>query len=396
MENQPRLPWFRLATMARQAEADSQSQPEPAQPAQAPPAPVPRQSTLPVARRPMVPPPVPQTRVPTPPLSSQPVIRRPAVLSPTVQPAQPNPRPVTPPPQQDSPKPAVPTRTTAPSPPPSPKVIKTSTPTPPPSPRVKTATQVPPISVSDNKAANPEVENKPAPVLSPLKSIAMLEDRDNKVNGNGGSYNNTNNNTNGTNGSADTSGKMNGATYSNGNSKISTGNNGNNGKNNYNDINHNNKNNAPHPEKKEIENGRGMFETRGKHQHSNSGTAMPNANHKKSDRDTKVITIAGENIGALMELGHNAHSYSRKMHQGGNSPKSGSGTQDEKAAESMDSKGGARAKPMTSLVNSNVQSINNSLLFNSSCTQKSPGVHLTFKSKSKGKAHKHGINSPSS
>lgn len=368
MENQPRLPWFRLATMARQAEADSQSQPQPAQPAQAPPAPAPRQSTVPVVRRPIVPPPVPQTRVPTPPLSSQPVIRQP-----TAQPAaQPTPRPVTPPPQQDSPKPTLPTsngisspKTTAPSPPPSPKVIKTSTPTPPPSPRVKTATQVPPISVSDNKAANPEAENKPAPVLSQL----VLEDTNNKVNGNGNT-NNTNKSVNGSN--ADTSGKMNGAKNSNGS----------NGK----------TNSAPHPEKKEIVNGQGMFETRGKHQHSNSGTAIPNSNHKKSDRDAKIITIAGENTGALMELGHNG----RKMPQGGNSPKSGSQPKDEKAAESMDSKGGARAKPMTSLVNSNVQSINNSLLFNSSCTQKSPGVHLTFKSRSKGKAHKHGINSPSS
>jgi hypothetical protein len=390
MEKQPpRINWFRLATRARQAEADSQPQSEPIQQAQAPPATATRQPTLPVVRAPVVPLPVMQPRPTAPSVTqptSQPVMQQPVVVLPPVQPTQPVRRPPTPPqvqpaqpgrrpvtpPQQDIPKSAVPTSNgvskpiSAPSPPPSPKVIKTSTPTPPPSPRVTLQAQIPLISVS--KTTDPEAETQLPLVQFQLKSIAIQEDGVNKANGNGVGYNNAN----------------------------TTISNGGNGKNSSSDSNQGNMNHAPHPKKKEIENGQERFESRAKPPHFSSGMAMSNSGHKKSQKDMKVITLAGENIGALMELGHNVHGYDKKMHHGGTNLTSKSPAQDGKASQSMDNKSTTRSKPMTSLVNSNVHSINNSLLFNSSCTQRSPGVYVTYKSNSKGKAHKTSHGSTSS
>jgi hypothetical protein len=419
---QPRINWFRLATIARQAEADSQPQPEPAQQAQAPPATVTRQPTQPVVRAPVVPLPVAQPRATTPSVTqpaSQPTMQQPVVAPPTVQPAQPDRRPPTPqpvqpaqpdrrsptpppvqpaqpdrrpptpppaqpdrilptppavqpaqpdrrpptpppvqpaqpdrrpvtPPQQDIPKSDVPTSNgvskslSALSPPPSPKFIMTSTPTPPPSSRVTLPSQVPPTSIS--KTTNPEAETEPPLVQFQLKSKATQEEGGDKVNGNGGVYNNTNT-AKSISGNADTSAKMNGARYNDGNNKIR---NGGNGKNTSSDSNQGNMNHEP----------------------------------KRKSQNMKVINIAGKNIGALMEFGHNVHGDGRNntLHKG-NSPTGGS--------PAHGSKSTTRSKPTTPLVNNNVQSINNSLLFNSSCTQKSPGVHATFKFREqKGKARK--------
>jgi len=95
---------------------------------------------------------------------------------------------------------------------------------------------------------------------------------------------------------------------------------------------------------------------------------------------TSVITLAGENKGASMNVGggksknggewHGGHGYRL---DGG----SGSGNDGKKAA--------GKAGMMTALINSNVQVINNSLLLQSSCNGGDPGVHLKLSAKSASK-----------
>ncbi|XP_073013142.1 uncharacterized protein [Typha latifolia] len=104
---------------------------------------------------------------------------------------------------------------------------------------------------------------------------------------------------------------------------------------------------------------------------------------KKVEREISIINIAGENMGAYMEVGYGKPSQKQQNGQGSlpavvqaSNPR----TLVEKASGKKGTKAAAEenAKPMASLVNSNVQCLNNSLLFNSSCTQQSPGVHMTL------------------
>ncbi|XP_072980796.1 uncharacterized protein [Typha angustifolia] len=100
---------------------------------------------------------------------------------------------------------------------------------------------------------------------------------------------------------------------------------------------------------------------------------------KKVEREISIINIAGENMGAYMEVGYGKPSQKQQNGQG-SLPAERPRTLVEKASGKKGTKAAAaeNAKPMASLVNSNVQCLNNSLLFNSSCTQQSPGVHMTL------------------
>lgn len=81
---------------------------------------------------------------------------------------------------------------------------------------------------------------------------------------------------------------------------------------------------------------------------------------------TSIITLAGDNKGASMKI---------------SSPAPGSkGAGDDKRS-SADGKGGVKA-----MINSNVQSINNSLLLHSSCSGGDLGVHLKLKLSSNSKS----------
>ncbi|KAK1319978.1 hypothetical protein QJS10_CPB04g01195 [Acorus calamus] len=114
----------------------------------------------------------------------------------------------------------------------------------------------------------------------------------------------------------------------------------------------------------------------------------------------KVITIAGENKGAHMELGSrshkgrhvqrhginkssHAHTYVEEVHGGG----MGDGKamvlkekEKEKENEKMhlSSSSSSSTPPISTLVNNNVQGINNSILLNGSCTHRNPGVHISL------------------
>jgi Skp family chaperone for outer membrane proteins len=93
---------------------------------------------------------------------------------------------------------------------------------------------------------------------------------------------------------------------------------------------------------------------------------------------TSVITLAGENKGASMNVGGGKSKNGGEWHGGhGYRLDGGSGSDGKKAA----------GKPgmMTALINSNVQVINNSLLLQSSCNGGDPGVHLKLSAKSASK-----------
>lgn len=116
----------------------------------------------------------------------------------------------------------------------------------------------------------------------------------------------------------------------------------------------------------------------------------------------RVITIAGENRGASMEL---IHSPNRNKHEGTGDPHylykkgnpktrtHGSGSE---GYSSSDKEGNPKDKsqkgkgitsssvPINAFMNSNVQSINNSILYNTSCTHHDPGVHLALSRKPSG------------
>ncbi|CAN6704614.1 unnamed protein product [Malus baccata var. baccata] len=135
--------------------------------------------------------------------------------------------------------------------------------------------------------------------------------------------------------------------------------------------------------------------------------------HKKSPSSSdheaagiRVITVAGENRGALMELikspkKHGSGEHSHYIHKKGND-KTLMGNQSDQSSYSGSSDSGseegkhkskdkshrtgkaAASKPASAFMNSNVQGINNSIVYNSSLTHHDPGVHLAFSKKPNG------------
>ncbi|RWW68898.1 hypothetical protein BHE74_00023541 [Ensete ventricosum] len=213
---------------------------------------------------------------------------------------------------------SVPSRQTLPSsptPPQSPKVIKTSFPTPPRSPRTN-LTQPP---------ATPVRHLEPEP-MQPKLAVEQ--------------------------GNANTRGAGNGA----GNSRNS---------NHSNSMHDNMKGRAASPKTDE------------KSSATENGSAGKPATKKKeneNENEMKGITIAGYNMGAYMDLGssHGRQIGKQQLHHA----KGESQTEDGNDTEGKTTKTASKQKPRISAVNSNVQSVNNSLLFNASCTQGSPGVHI--------------------
>ncbi|KAK4730226.1 hypothetical protein R3W88_023214 [Solanum pinnatisectum] len=106
------------------------------------------------------------------------------------------------------------------------------------------------------------------------------------------------------------------------------------------------------------------------------------------DFGMSVLTLAGENKGAVMELSPSRKTYSPQSLQKKGSPKSWNSEDDgEKSGNESGRKGDKmqnKSLPMTAFMNSNVQGINNSILHNASCTHHDPGVHLVFSRKTNG------------
>lgn len=106
------------------------------------------------------------------------------------------------------------------------------------------------------------------------------------------------------------------------------------------------------------------------------------------DFGMSVLTLAGENKGAIMELSPSRKTYSPQSLQKKGIPKAWSSEDDGEKSGSESGKKGDRMQnkslPMTAFMNSNVQGVNNSILHNASCTHHDPGVHLVFSRKTNG------------
>lgn len=125
-----------------------------------------------------------------------------------------------------------------------------------------------------------------------------------------------------------------------------------------------------------------------------------NTRKKVSDGEdirTRVITLAGENRGAIMEI--KPSQYPRNGHfatKNGDHNKSWSDS--EKSTSDLEGKMKhkdknhfAKTMPFQAYTNSNVQGVNNSIMYNCSCTHNDPGVHLSFSRKPKDPVHPHHV-----
>ena len=118
-------------------------------------------------------------------------------------------------------------------------------------------------------------------------------------------------------------------------------------------------------------------------------------NHKKAhskDDSMKIITIVGDNKGAIMELSlaskkHDPEGDSNTLIK--TNPKTSWGSklgsddsssvkEESERMEKIQNKMGTPSSPMNAFMNSNVQAVNNSILFNTSCTSHDPGVRVFF------------------
>ncbi|XP_073139959.1 uncharacterized protein [Henckelia pumila] len=104
------------------------------------------------------------------------------------------------------------------------------------------------------------------------------------------------------------------------------------------------------------------------------------------DKPVSVITLAGENRGASMHLGPDSSRTEGPIHihrsykiEGNESPDTTTDLESHsKNAKIMDSPRILEDQPAEAYVNNNAQSINNSLVFNCSISERNPGVHMVF------------------
>lgn len=100
-----------------------------------------------------------------------------------------------------------------------------------------------------------------------------------------------------------------------------------------------------------------------------------NGDQKLQDLGVRVITLAGENRGATMDMGSESRKNDMLDIQRVNHKPNGAN----KAEESPDANRRHKAAgPVNAFVNSNIQAANNSILYNSSCPHRDPGVRLAL------------------
>ncbi|KAE9605760.1 hypothetical protein Lal_00025462 [Lupinus albus] len=97
------------------------------------------------------------------------------------------------------------------------------------------------------------------------------------------------------------------------------------------------------------------------------------------DYDMRAITISGENKGAYMKIVQHSNKPNYH-HKNGNSEDyeledSGNGNRKNKSEKERT----LSSPAMAVYVNSNVQCVNNSMLYHTTCSTHDPGVHLTLK-----------------
>ncbi|KAL7239103.1 hypothetical protein ACSBR2_005074 [Camellia fascicularis] len=114
----------------------------------------------------------------------------------------------------------------------------------------------------------------------------------------------------------------------------------------------------------------------------------------------RIITIAGDNKGAIMELnpkknefGGSPQSLKKKGHANAWKDQLGNASSGEEGRLKSKDKAMAASSPplpLNTYMNSNVQGVNNSILYNCSCTHHDPGVHLSLSRKANGKSNGNG------
>lgn len=96
-------------------------------------------------------------------------------------------------------------------------------------------------------------------------------------------------------------------------------------------------------------------------------------------RNMKVLTIGGENKGASMELGFFSRSRGGKQTEFNGNDNVGNEAQESEDLHKVIAKN--LHLPRNAFVNSNIQSVNSSILLDCSVTQQDPGVHFYLSKK---------------
>ncbi|KAJ7957742.1 NADH/NADPH oxidoreductase [Quillaja saponaria] len=109
-----------------------------------------------------------------------------------------------------------------------------------------------------------------------------------------------------------------------------------------------------------------------------------NSSHPMDDKQVSVITLAGDNRGATMHIGSESdqkeetvHIHRGYRHNPEDSPDmttDGEGSFRKGSKDSM-----KEDKRTRTYINSNIQNLNNSIMFDSSITERNPGVHLILR-----------------
>lgn len=124
------------------------------------------------------------------------------------------------------------------------------------------------------------------------------------------------------------------------------------------------------------QNGKQEQHKNGEEQGKDKGVGGKKAFGSSDDKDTntRVITMAGENRGAFMEVVLSDKNNNSRHHQ--ISQNNESENEDNKSKKK--SMGTLNGLPMKAFFNSNVQGINNSILMDSKFSHHDPGIHLVF------------------
>ncbi|XP_022895262.1 uncharacterized protein LOC111409445 [Olea europaea var. sylvestris] len=111
--------------------------------------------------------------------------------------------------------------------------------------------------------------------------------------------------------------------------------------------------------------------------------AIGDPRNSHNDRPVNIITLVGENRGASMRLGSNSSKGKGAVHirrgykiNPDENPEATTNGEGSWIGNKSEYAKGKEDKPIETYVNNNAQGINNSIVFNSSMTERDPGVHI--------------------
>ncbi|XP_010545164.1 PREDICTED: serine/arginine repetitive matrix protein 1 [Tarenaya hassleriana] len=130
-----------------------------------------------------------------------------------------------------------------------------------------------------------------------------------------------------------------------------------------------------------------LYQQKDQHLQHNQGKVTKKIPQSDSeDMGARVITIAGENKGAVMEIlrgdpKHLTQAGKARVLKGGGSSSSSDEGEGKKTKNKGKMENPNGTLPLKAFMNSNVQMINNSIVYNSSATHHDPGIHLSLSRK---------------